>query len=147
MDKQYACYCGLYCENCAIKVKVYPAAKTLYDEMENAGFSDVVGNIPGGEEFWTFLKDIAENWICTSCRDGSGNPGCMVRMCAQEKGAEMCALCEDYPCELIDNFDEGYPVLKEDNALLREKGWDAWGRLQDERRERGFTYGKNDQGS
>jgi hypothetical protein len=140
MDKHYACYCGLYCDNCAIKVKVFPAAKTLYDEMRKAGFDDVVNSIPGGGGFWTFLKDIAENWICTSCRDGSGNPGCQVRVCAQEKGVEMCALCECYPCERIDNFDEGYPVLKNDNALLRDEGWDAWGRLQDDRRACGFTY-------
>jgi hypothetical protein len=81
-----------------------------------------------------------DNWICTACSEGSGNPGCKVRTCAQEKGVEMCALCENYPCELIDNFDEGYPVLKQDNALLREKGWDAWGRLQDERRALGYVY-------
>ena len=140
MDKRYACYCGLYCENCAIKVKVYPAAKTLYDEMRQAGFNDVVESLPGGNEFWSFLKDMAENWICVSCRDGSGNPGCEVRVCAREKGVEMCALCESYPCELIDNFDEGYPILKQDNALLRDKGWEDWARLQDERKAGGFTY-------
>ena len=100
----------------------------------------MVNGIPGGVNFWKFLQDIAENWICTSCRDGSGNPGCKVRICAQEKGAEMCALCDSYPCELIDGFDAGYPVLKYDNALLRDEGWDAWGKLQDERRARDFTY-------
>jgi hypothetical protein len=26
MDKKYACYCGLYCENYAVKVKIEPAA-------------------------------------------------------------------------------------------------------------------------
>ena len=146
MDKHFACYCGLYCENCAIKVKVFPAAKLLYDEMKSAGFDDVVNSIPGGDGFWSFLKSIAENWICTSCRDGSGNPGCKVRVCAQEKGVEMCALCADYPCDLIDNFDEGYPMLKLDNALLREKGWEAWGSLQDKRRLIGFTYSHDDTG-
>ena len=140
MDKQFACYCGLYCENCAIKVKVYPAAKTLYGEMKNAGFDDVVNNIPGGDGFWTFLKDIAENWICTSCREGSGNPGCQVRKCAQDKGVDMCALCSEYPCETFNSFDEGYPILRHDNALLRAEGWDAWGALQDKRRTDGFTY-------
>jgi len=140
MDKRYACYCGLYCENCAVKVKVYPAAKILYDEMKNAGFDDVVAGIPGGDGFWAFLKDIADNWICISCRDGSGNPGCKVRECAKEKGVEMCALCVDYPCGHIANFDAGYPMLKSDNALLRGEGWEAWGRLQDERQAAGFTY-------
>jgi hypothetical protein len=144
MDKRYACYCGLYCENCAIKQKVFPAAKVLYKEMKMAGFDKPVNSIPGGEGFWSFLKMIAENWECTSCREGSGNPDCVVRKCAQEKGVEMCALCESYPCEIIDSFDEGYPVLKDDNALLRDKGWDAWAELQDERRKNGFTYTDNE---
>jgi hypothetical protein len=140
MDKKFSCYCGLYCENCAIKVKVNPAAKNLYDEMQNAGFDNVVQHLPGGEGFWSFLKIMANDWGCTSCREGSGNPGCKVRTCAKEKGVEICALCGDYPCAIIDGFDEGYPLLEHDNALLRDKGWDAWARLQDERRANGFTY-------
>ena len=140
MDKQFACYCGLYCENCAVKVKVFPAAKVFYDEMKKAGFDNVVNNIPGGDGFWTFLKDIAENWVCLSCREGSGNPGCRVRKCAREKNVEMCALCQNYPCELIDNFDAGYPTLKHDNALLRGQGWETWAEMQDRRKNSGFTY-------
>ena len=27
MNKEYICYCGLYCGNCAVKVKVEPAEK------------------------------------------------------------------------------------------------------------------------
>jgi hypothetical protein len=108
--------------------------------MKKAGFEDVVHNLPNGGGFWAFLKDMAENWICVSCREGSGNPGCAVRQCAQEKGIDMCALCESYPCEIIDNFDAGYPILKHDNALLRDKGWEAWAKLQDERLASGFTY-------
>jgi hypothetical protein len=137
------CYCGLYCENCAVKVKVFPAAKTLYEEMKNAGFDNVVNNLPGGDGFWSFLTNIAEHWECKSCKEGSGNPGCVVRKCAEEKGVQMCALCESYPCELIDNFDAGYPVLKLDNALLRDKGIDAWAKLQDERQAAGFTYSED----
>ena len=58
MDKKFACYCGLYCGNCAVKVKVEPAARVLYDEMKAAGFEDVISFIPGGEGFWPFLKGI-----------------------------------------------------------------------------------------
>ena len=140
MDKRYSCYCGLYCENCAIKIKVYPAAKVLHDEMKKTGFGDIAGTLPGGKEFWSFLGDIAEHWVCVSCREGSGNPGCKVRECAQEKGVDMCALCEGYPCGLIDAFDGEYPTLKRDNALLRDEGWEAWAKLQDDRQAKGFTY-------
>ena len=39
--------------------------------------------------------------VCVSCKAGSGNPGCKVRVCAKEKGIEVCALCENHPCELF----------------------------------------------
>ena len=140
MDKKYSCYCGLYCGNCAVKVKIGPAAKVLHTEMKKAGFEEIIHFIPGGDGFWPFLKNMTEDGLCTSCREGGGNPRCAVRLCAKEKGVEMCALCDSYPCEKIAAFSENYPLLKNDNALLREKGMDAWAKLQDERMARGFTY-------
>lgn len=144
VDKKYACYCGLYCMHCAVKAKIEPAAKILYDEMAKAGFEQVITFIPGGEGFWSFLKGMVEDGMCVSCRDGNGgNPDCAVRICAKEKGAEMCALCEDYPCDKITAFIKasvGYHVLEQDNTLLREKGWDEWTKLQTERCASGFTY-------
>ena len=143
MDIKFACYCGLYCELCAVKAKVEPAAKVLYDEMKSAGFEDIIAYIPGGEGFWPFLKGMADNGLCVSCRDGSGNPGCAIRICAKEKGASMCALCDEYPCNKLAAFFKesvGYPVLEHDNALLRDKGWEAWMALQEGRREKGYTY-------
>jgi len=140
MNPSYICYCGLTCENCAVKVKVEPAAKVLYEEMQKAGFGEIVHMIPGGDAFWPFLQGMAEDGVCVSCREGSGNPGCAVRICAKEKGVDMCALCGDYPCALFARYFEGYPMLKSDNELIRGEGMEAWARLQDERRARGFTY-------
>lgn len=141
--KRYACYCGLYCEHCAVKAKVEPAARILYDEMKKAGFEEIINFIPGSDGFWPFLKSMAEDGICISCKEGSGNPGCAVRLCAQEKGVEMCAFCEDYPCDKFAAFlnaSVGYSVLEQDNALLRDKGWDAWLELQAKRRAAGYSY-------
>jgi len=140
MDKKYTCYCGLYCGNCAVMAKVEPAAKVLFEEMKKAGFEDIIHFIPGGDGFWPFLKGMAEDGVCISCKDGSGNPGCAVRICAKEKGVEMCAFCQDYPCDKFTAFFSGYPVLEGDNALLREEGWDAWAKRQLDRRAQGFTY-------
>ena len=140
MDKKYICYCGLYCENCAVKAKIGPASKTLYEAMKKAGFEEIINYIPGGEGFWPFLKNMTEQGLCNSCREGGGNPGCAVRICAKEKGVEMCALCESYPCDKINLFYRNYTTLEQDNALLREKGLEAWAKLQDERVKKGFTY-------
>ena len=140
MNKEFICYCGLYCGNCAVKAKVEPASKVLYDEMKKAGFEDIISMIPNGGTFWSFLKGMAVDGACISCKAGSGNPGCAVRICAKEKGVEMCALCDSYPCELFERFFEGYPILKNDNSVIREQGMEAWSKLQDERQAQGFTY-------
>lgn len=140
IEKKYMCYCGLYCENCATKAKVEPAAQTLYREMKMAGFEDIIQFIPDGTTFWTFLRNMAEEGTCVSCYAGSGDPGCEVRICAKEKDVEMCALCECYPCEKFSDFFEGYPMLKDDNALLRDQGIEAWEELQDRRKASGYTY-------
>jgi len=140
MDRKYSCYCGFYCESCAVMAKVEPAAKKLYEEMLSAQFEDVVNLIPDGNEFWRFLKGMYKEGICISCRDGSGPPKCKVRDCAVEKGQDMCAFCSEYPCERFEAFFEAVPVLRDDNELLRDQGWDPWGKLQDERKSSGFTY-------
>ncbi|MCI1786364.1 MAG: DUF3795 domain-containing protein [Bacteroidales bacterium] len=140
MEDKYACYCGLCCKNCAVKVKVEPAARTLYDEMGKLGFADIMSFFPDGEKFWSFLKMMSTEGVCISCQAGSGNPVCTVRQCAKEKNVQMCALCDEYPCEHFKGFFDCYPSLKNDNAVLREKGWDSWKKLQDERLEKGESF-------
>jgi len=140
MNEKYMCYCGLYCENCPIKAKIEPASKTLYEEMKKAGYEEVIHLIPDGDTFWSFLKDMVDSGVCISCKEGSGNPECAVRICAKEKGVEMCAFCESYPCDEFREFFQNYPMLKQDNTLLREKGMEKWSKLQDERCKCGFTY-------
>ena len=139
MDRKYLCYCGLYCENCAVRAKVEPAAKVLFEEMKKAGFEEVINYIPGGDGFWPFLRGMAIDGICVSCKEGSGDPGCSIRICAKDKGVDMCALCADYPCDKIVAFFERNPALEHDNALLRDKGWEAWAALQDKRVLDGYT--------
>jgi hypothetical protein len=140
MNEKYMCYCGLYCENCVIKVKIEPAAKVLYCEMKKANFENVMDMIPDGKIFWSFLKSMAEDGACAPCKEGGGNPSCAIRVCAEEKAVEMCAFCESYPCDEITQFFEVHPILKDDNTILREEGMEAWSKLQDERKKKGFTY-------
>lgn len=146
MDKKYVCYCGLYCENCATKAKVEPAAKTLYTELCHAGFEEIIQFFPNGDTFWSFLKGLAEEGACGSCKEGGGNPGCQIRVCAKDKNIAMCAQCEEYPCDKFEALFAGYPMLQEDNRLLRESGIDAWAQLQDERRSKGYTYSDANRG-
>ena len=139
MKRELSCYCGFYCENCAVMAKVTPAARTLYNEMSAAGFKEVMPLLPGGKDFWSILYGFAINDACISCRADSGDPNCRIRACAKEKGHEMCAFCESYPCELFDKLLSEYPILIVDNDLLREKGWLHWLLLQSKRRAVGFV--------
>jgi hypothetical protein len=140
MKKEYICYCGLYCENCAIKAKVGPAAEALYKEMCKAGYESFIDYLPSGTEFWKFLKYTAQNGTCNSCKDGGGDPGCKIRICAREKKVEMCPLCSEYPCAKITDFFGTHSEVYGDNLLLKEKGMDAWAKMQDERRSKGITF-------
>ena len=130
MDHTHACYCGLCCANCAVKAKVEPAARVLLEEMKKAGFEEVIRYIPGGDGFWPFLRGMATDGMCGSCKDGSGgDPGCAIRICAKDKGVQMCAFCGEYPCEKMEAFFGKNPALRADNVLLRDKGWDVWAAL------------------
>ncbi|MCL1938524.1 MAG: DUF3795 domain-containing protein [Candidatus Azobacteroides sp.] len=140
MNKKYIGYCGIYCENCAVKVKVEPASKILYAEMKKAGFEEIMHLLPDGDRFWSFIEGMAVHGVCASCKEGGGNPECAVRICAKEKNIEICASCESYPCEKFAELFKGYPLLPHDNSIFREKGMEAWSKLQEERKKRGFTY-------
>ena len=140
MDKRYICYCGLYCENCAVKARIESAAKSLHEEMKKAGFEEIIHFIPGGDGFWPFLKKTAGGGLCTSCKEGGGNPDCAIRKCAKERSVEACALCDSYPCERFSGTFVIYPALKQDNETLRNEGMDAWAKIQDGRLARNFSY-------
>jgi hypothetical protein len=137
MEREYACYCGLCCGTCAVKMRVEPAAKVLYDEMSKLGFGEIMSFFPDGEKFWSFLKGMTSKGVCVSCKAGSGNPACEIRLCAKERNVAMCAFCDNYPCDKLANLFKGYPMLNHDNSVLRKEGWVEWEKIQDERRAKG----------
>ena len=139
MNKKYACYCGLNCKNCAVKVKVEPTAANLLNEMNKLGFESIISFFPKGEDFWSFLNTMSRKGLCLSCKEGSGNPTCKVRQCARERNIEMCAFCDEYPCNYFSDFFKGYSTLESDNKLLRNQGWQEWEKLQKKRNNNGIA--------
>ncbi len=96
--------------------------------------------MPDGKPFRDFLTGMNETGTCTSCITGGGHPDCAIRICVKEKSVKVCAFCKSFPCRLFDPMLATYPGLLSDNELLRDKGWEKWGRLQKERHACGFTY-------
>ena len=104
-------------------------AQNLFDELIRGDFENVIKSISGGSEFQPFLKNLAEEGLCVSCKENSGDPKCVIRNCAREKNIEMCALCNDYPCEHFASYEQ-YGILFADNEVLRERGMKEWSKMQ-----------------
>lgn len=141
-DNRYIAYCGLDCSHCYSRTHVAPTAEALRAQMRDQGFESFGPYMDDYHAFWRFLNTLIEAEGCPGCRQEGGNPGCVIRPCAREKGLEACALCGEYPCERLAwvKGSVNYPTLEGDNALMREMGLDAWKAMQAARRAEGFTY-------
>ncbi len=134
-------YCGLYCDLCSQRARIPELAKNLKDILTKEGFEFWGKEVAGSEQFWEFLGNLSDtNKSCPGCRQGGGNPDCDLRKCAIEKGAEICCLCKEFPCERINDFSKVYPTVISDGQRLKEIGTDAWIEEQKARKKTGFAY-------
>lgn len=126
--REYLAYCGLYCGMCSLVATLPGAAETLRGYMKDDGW-ELYGNevFPGFDTFWDILTKIS-NLAQTSplCVGGCGDPDCGIRKCAVERGLEVCAQCDDFPCEQLSAFTRRYPFVLKNNERIREIGLDAW---------------------
>lgn len=84
-------YCGIYCPKC-YKMRVSQAAAVLKDELERAK------DRCGAKNFLTpaFQKSLADLIAlhCPKvCKQGGGNPDCVIRKCCIEKKYDGCWKC------------------------------------------------------
>jgi hypothetical protein len=141
-DLTFVTYCGLYCKACSARGRIPQQAQTLKQSLEKEGFTAwgplVFQNF---EAFWTLLSDLGDHdKACPGCRAGGGYPACEIRVCARERAVDICALCEDFPCDRIQQFTRRYPTLLVDGQRLKEIGIDAWIAEQEDRVKCGFIY-------
>lgn len=138
---RYVTLCGLYCGLCSQRGRIPQQARALRDTLAKDGFDQWGQKIPNFKEFWTLLNQWSdlEN-ACPGCRQGGGNPECAIRICAQQRQVESCPLCEEYPCERIQELGKVYPTLIADGGRLKDIGVNAWISEQQKRAETGFVY-------
>jgi hypothetical protein len=140
-DVDLVTYCGLYCALCAERARVPKQAAVLRETMAKEGWDFWGKEVPGFEGFWGFLGRLCElDNACPGCRRDGGPPFCTIRKCARERGAEVCAICEEHPCDRVRQIAKGYPMLLHDAARIREAGLDAWIAEQEKRAAAGFCY-------
>ncbi len=139
-DLSQVTYCGLYCGLCSQRNRIPQRARALRDAMSEVQWDKWGAEIPRFKEFWEYLGGVADSEGRCSCREGSGPPSCGMRKCAQKRGVEVCAFCNDYPCRRIEGMAKGYAMMLADAKRMREIGLDAWIAEQEERRKTGFAY-------
>ncbi len=135
-------YCGLYCGLCASRRRIPDQAARLRRMLCREGYDQGYFDVPGLGEvfqaFWEGLNRLADS-PCRGCRNGGGDPACVVRTCAQERGVTVCPLCLEYPCQRLEAL-QHYPLLPTDASRLRYAGLEQWVAEQEARAANGFAY-------
>ncbi|MBN1349361.1 DUF3795 domain-containing protein [candidate division KSB1 bacterium] len=140
-DLRLVTYCGLYCGLCAQKCRIPHRALALKEAMQKEGYEHWGQAIPGFKDFWKFLGGLVTSENACSCRESScGPPFCAIRNCAREKNIDICASCEDYPCEKIEGIAKGYPTLLADGNRIMAIGIESWIKEQEDCAKTGFAY-------
>ena len=137
---EFVTCCGLYCELCAERARIPQRAAALQEAMAEEGWSYSGPSVPDFDGFWRFLERLHAQGGCRGCRAGGGFPGCQIRICAQERGLELCARCIDFPCGHVESLAARYPTLVADNRRLLALGLERWLGEQQERARRGIVY-------
>jgi len=122
-------YCGINCRRCNLTTALPQAALKLREIMETDGWEHWGSQVfPEFEQFWGVLKNLTGlQEHCPMCKGDCGNPECHFRLCAREKGLDLCVRCGDYPCEKLREFFSGrYNHVLESNERLREIGIEKW---------------------
>lgn len=135
----FVTYCGLYCGLCAERTRIPTQAAALQAAMFEEGWPYWGPTMPGFDEFWGFLQELTKGG-CPGCRAGGGYPECQMRICARDRGLELCVQCSEFPCGHVEVLAARYPTLITDNRRLRAVGLGRWLAEQDERARRGIVY-------
>lgn len=143
MKNKYLAYCGLYCRLCDAIARVPPQSAALLETLKRGGweqFGDIL--YPNFRQFWEVLEELCNfEEKRGACLGGCGDPSCKIRACAQKRGIDLCSTCSEYPCDLILELANRYPMILENGKEQKEMGLEAWLSKQEELFRSGFAYG------
>ncbi|MDD4161122.1 MAG: DUF3795 domain-containing protein [Methanothrix sp.] len=93
--------CGIVCSSCPLgRGTVAETAGQTRKHIADCQIPMWSPFVPGGEVIdWTAV-DRGLEWMekyacCAGCENGGGPPDCTIRICAREKGHELCSFCSD----------------------------------------------------
>jgi hypothetical protein len=119
--------CGITCGACFLgNGSVANSAKTTLDYINMIGIKEWAPLIPEGSGLNWDETEKTLNWMtkyayCEGCEKGGGPPDCVIRLCANEKGYELCNMCSELDdCTKFDWLGEGANSIKQ--KLKENKG-------------------------
>lgn len=127
-------YCGLYCAECPNHTGVIAdLARDLRKELRNYRFdktAEMLSKISFFKDFanyddcYTVLGAMVKMRCRKTCRNGGGNPGCKIRICAKRKNIDGCWDCDDFEsCTKLDFLKDNHGVAHIKNLkVIRKKG-------------------------
>ena len=113
VNKQFAAACGLFCPACTLYIGTTEEPERLAKIAERFGVTP-------------------EDCRCLGCRSDVVSPYCRtceIVKCADERGVGFCGECQDYPCEMLKEFQAQRPhraELFESGDRIREIGFEKW---------------------
>ncbi len=113
--------CGLYCGACSIRDAVNRNDKTLLELMTL-----------GIEKYLRHPVDVTDLSCdgCLSAVRAAPCRECAIRDCAVSRGISRCAACNEFPCQLIEDFNNDglahHSEVLDNVRRQREIGIDAW---------------------
>lgn len=118
--KEFLSPCGLYCGVCAVMIA---------HRDNNVKFKEKLTGVYGIP-----LEEIK----CQGCLSDERIifcQQCHIRDCTEKKGYEGCHMCDEWPCEHIENFPVpvGKKVIMRAIPEWREMGTEAWVKAEEER--------------
>jgi hypothetical protein len=124
--KNQAGPCGIVCASCPLgNGAVAESAGLTKKHIVDCQIPMWSPFVPGGEVIDWAAVDRGLEWmekyaVCAGCENGGGPPDCTIRICARERGHELCSTCQDL--DSCTRFE-----------WLKEHGSELKGKLQENR--------------
>jgi len=135
MDDRHTAPCGLYCLDCIPSQReFFQSVRALRDRLGELRFEHYaelkVRQVPPLADHSRFLDVLQaiESLECPApCRDGGGNPDCLVKACVAERGVRGCWECgERESCERLAPLLRVHPNLLTHLDLISRHGPIGW---------------------